>query len=226
MLLQDLKKAFTLAEVLMVIAVIGITASLTLPQVNNGMEDKKVVAALRKIYPELQSAYEAVVSKHGSPVEWTVPSGSTRSSMMYNYLLQELSVAKGCGSSSGCFISDNNLETASLHYKMILKDDSFLSVWVNNDDLNTVIRNVQTGSDNCGHMGDIYVDVNGKNGENQNGMDIFGFNICYEGGITPKGTELSTPYTADAKTAWVIKAGNRDYLKCNDLNWNTKRTCK
>ena len=77
----------------------------------------------------------------------------------------------------------------------------------------------------------IRVDIDGPNkGQNLAGYDLFDFNIllttkqlepsiCNDGRCSES---LSGPYL----TAWVIRNGNMDYKKCNDLNWETKTSCK
>ena len=74
-------------------------------------------------------------------------------------------------------------------------------------------------------------DVNGlKNPPNDSGLDRFRF-IISKNGIEPEGYNASSAGimfsgTSEYNTAWVIKTGNMDYLRCADsLDWSTKRTC-
>ena len=50
-------KAFTLAETLIVMGIIGVVAALTLPNLNSSTGDKEKVAKLQKIYSNLQDAF-------------------------------------------------------------------------------------------------------------------------------------------------------------------------
>lgn len=235
-------KSFSLAEVLVVVAIIGITATLTLPNLNNNIEERKVISAVRKIYPELDAVYAGIISEHGKPVEWNLAKDAsiqTMSNQLYQYVLQKVSTVKQCGNSQGCFPSYPNVETvayANEYYKMILKDGAFLAVSVGVDvgnmaALKSKVANhgKRTDSENfChGYMGKFIVDVNGMKGENQPGYDIFEFYLCNDEGFVADGDNPAGPNAnADSGTAWAIKAGNRDYLKCNGLNWETKRSCK
>ena len=50
------KFGFTLAEVLITLGIIGVVAALTLPSVNQKLEDQRNMAALKKAYSVLQQA--------------------------------------------------------------------------------------------------------------------------------------------------------------------------
>ncbi|MBR2526504.1 hypothetical protein IKE67_08585 [bacterium] len=215
--------AFTMAEVLVVIAVIGVTAALALPTVSNNIEEKKVVSALRKIYPELETAYQAVVSQYGKPPEWADADNNTDGSQMnllfHNKLLKHMTYKAEDSTNRKIILKDNS----EIEY-YILKTPHMLS---NEFDFST-----KTQHNSCtGEMGTFVVDINGsQKGENTIGRDKFTFYICYEEGIVPSGESDAGPIannTNNDNAAWIIKAGNMDYLKCADqLDWNTKRTCK
>jgi len=211
-------KAFTMAEVLMVIAVIGVTAALALPTMTTGLDEKNSVSAIRKIYPEIETAYTELVTEYGKPPEWTDVSSNSDATTMttsfHNKLMEKLGTT-------------TNIDNANF----IMKDGSQVTVAM--DKMSDIISHLATSSNNnscMGSMGTITVDINGtRKGENSNGYDIFRFLVCFEQGIVPEGDSNSGP-TAVANatnTAWIIKAGNRDYLKCaSSLSWATKRTCK
>ena len=221
-------KAFTLAEVLLVMAIIGVTAMLAMPTVNRNLEEKRVVSALRKIYPELETAYNAMVKDYGKPAEWDVPASATTADM--NALLKDrisryLNVLTDCGTGTGCFTSLSNIDSSESYIKFLLKDGSSVAFLLY--PMETIIdQSDMFYSDeyDCnGDMGKVLVDVNGSKGENKREYDIFEFFMCYAEGIVPAGIRHLHPgYT----TGWVLKIGNRDYLKCEDLDFDTKRTCK
>lgn len=214
-------KAFTLAEVMIVVAVIGITAMLTLPALNSNMEEKKVVSALRKVYPEIEASYTAMTKDYGKPVEWNTAASTSSEDM--NSLLEEritryLNVLTDCGTGTGCFTSSANIDSDENLIKFLLKDGSSVAFGLKSmSDMqgayNTDVAN--TYDVPCqGDLGDIYVDVNGSKGENAQDYDIFRLKMCYGNGVIPFGN-----------AAWVIKVGNRDYNKCA-VNLDTKRTCE
>ncbi len=48
--------AFTLAETLIVMGIIGVVAALTIPNLNSSTADKEKVAKLKKVYSNLEDA--------------------------------------------------------------------------------------------------------------------------------------------------------------------------
>ena len=57
--------AFTLAETLIVMGIIGVVAALTIPIMNQNMDYTKNVAKFKKYYSELSQAHEMAVAKYG-----------------------------------------------------------------------------------------------------------------------------------------------------------------
>ena len=62
--------AFTLAETLIVIGIIGVVAALTLPNLNHATGDKETVTRVKKIYSMLNDATDRAVAKYGPLDEW------------------------------------------------------------------------------------------------------------------------------------------------------------
>ena len=118
--------AFTLAEVLIVLAIIGVAAALTLPNLNDDIEDKKVVAKLRKIYPELDGIYESIVQTYGKPYEWGAPSEATALNIFGGYFQEMAGVVKDCGTGTGCF--KGTIDSNTNYRKFIMKDGSSVGI--------------------------------------------------------------------------------------------------
>ena len=64
--------AFTLAETLIVMGVIGVVAALTLPNLNQSTNNKEKVAKVKKIYSNLNDAVGRAVAVYGPISEWYV----------------------------------------------------------------------------------------------------------------------------------------------------------
>ena len=64
------KSAFTLAEVLITLGIIGVVAAITLPSLIQRNIEKQRVAQLKKAYSELSQAYNLAIAENGSPTEW------------------------------------------------------------------------------------------------------------------------------------------------------------
>ena len=238
--------AFTLAETLIVIGIIGVVAALTLPNLNHATGDKEKVTRVKKIYSSLTDAFDRAQVIYGNADEWfkDIDGDDEACSERFAKRVTEfMKVSKDCGFDEGCFstapylyfdgsvIADNLLsfkQDGIPEYMVMLSDGTsigFHKFW--NDQLQ------------------INVDIDGPNkGKNMWGSDLFHFSIglhersispylqlvpeCNCGGGDTKNHEFSLDDTSGYDiTKWVIEFGNLDYLKCpEDLNWDTKTSCK
>ena len=62
--------AFTLAETLIVMGIIGIVSALTLPNLNSSTGEKEKVAKVKKIYQNLNDAVGRAIAVYGPLDEW------------------------------------------------------------------------------------------------------------------------------------------------------------
>lgn len=203
--------AFTLAEMMLVMGIIGIVSMIALPALQSDMEQDKSVALVKKSYVDLQNASIAMITEKGPIKNWfsgnvTADAASTTTASNF---VQYLSGAVLSGSS----ITLKN--GAKLTFSMS-KDMAILT------DFNSKYY------PNC--VGTVSLDINGPKGPNTAGHDIFEFAVLSNDAIEPSGINGSgiptVSTSAMAKnTAWVVKAGNMDYLNCSGLSWNSKRNC-
>ncbi len=240
---------FTLAEVLIVLGVIGVVAALTIPTVINNANEAQTVSSLKKAYSTLSQAYSQAVQEYGTPEGWTISPSFTAeaSSDFYNKLSPYLKVAKDCSADSGCFaplyknsngdgFNYGNIDSGVKH-KFVLTDGTAMGISVYYNDCSgylgasTVLKN---------WCATVWVDINGTKAPNKAGHDLFDFQINQQG-ISPTGSALQDsqgtfnycgkknnfdlPLAGLGCTAWVIYNENMDYLKCSDLSWDGKHKC-
>ncbi len=223
------KNAFTLAEVLIVIAIIGIVATVTLPNLNKSTSDAETVAKVKKTVATLQTAYDMAKEKYGEDLSTWIADDTTAADQATRFgtrISQYLSVSKICGLSTnqGCFSSSNvarisvnssvtSMDKNSNYYKVILNDGTSLAI--------TSSRSV-------------YFDVDGPNkGYNTYGRDIFlaAFSVEGNSSLVSPTTFNNAAFTNSCRsgtavfcTAWIMNFDNMDYVKCSGLT-NAKRTC-
>lgn len=242
------RNAFTLAEVLITLGVIGIIAALTIPTLMNKTNNQETITALKEVYSVLSQAYTSVVSENGTPDNWGLlanNSGAGAESML-DPLVPYLKVTKNCESTtSGCLPNvtytfvDNTpaqkYDTLNTFAKVQLANGVSIATYLVNN-----ICAWNTGSAALGSAcGVIDVDINGFKGPNKYGTDFFQFDLT-KNGIYPRGTPLdlssfeATCSGSAAGTrhgegcaAWVIYNENLDYLKScgNTLSWTGPTTC-
>ena len=228
--------AFTLAETLIVMGIIGVVAALTLPNLNSSTGDKEKVAKVKKIYSNLEDAYGRATAVYGPFDEW-FKNDTTKEQRCKRFgerMTEFMKVSKTCGTGDGCFSSaplllldgskmdDNRLNGLKncKAYMYILADG-------------TSIAFVESESGGGSYyFGRMFIDVDGPNkGKNQEGVDSFSFGINEDGNIyadlLPDNVVIGNNGVNEYITKWVIINDNMDYLKCYDeLNWQTKTSCK
>ena len=230
--------AFTLAEVLVVLGIIGVVSALTLPNLGQNTGNKETVAKLQKVQSELNDALGRAQAEYG-PVKTWFRGGNYEDAALrnrFNGRIEEfLRVSKICeANKSGCFTNKSpknfrgaetatvwNINTADSK-RYILADGTsvFFHVW------SKTCSGFNAPDGSKSGCGLIEVDLDGPNkGPHQAGKDIFLFDISDTYGIYPFGSfqvayDLDAIYkrcfnTGNGCAAWVINNGNLDYLKAD-----------
>lgn len=239
-------KAFTLAEVLITLGIIGVVAAMTMPSLIANHREKENVVKLKKVYSTLSNAYLLAKEEYGTPDNWDLkanddPDGAENE---LNIFAKYMNVAKNCGRNPGCWPLEQYRFLKGTPYnidhntnisfaKLVLNDGTTLTMNVRDPDCKQIRGSNTALSSTCGT---ISADINGAKLPNQIGKDLFVFVISKEG-IFPHGTQDETMFsfansckdknTADGWgcAAWVIFNENQDYLHCNDLGWDMKIKC-
>ena len=209
--------AFTLAETLIVIGIIGVVSALTLPNLNSSTGEKEKVAKVKKIYQNLDDAVGRAQAIYGPLAEWSISSNDDddTSSLFGERITEFMKISKKV---------DN--------WTYILADGTL--IWVASYLLRNGVCDGASAYPGQSFCYSIEVDIDGQNkGKNLFGYDKFNF-LATENGVLPDDTEIKNSnkaaYAENGEyyaTAWVIMNENMDYLKCNnELNWTNKTSCK
>ena len=235
------KFAFTLAEVLIALGVVGVVASMTLPSVVRHFEDKATVNKLKKAYSTLSKAHEQLkFDDECNPRYWDLggSGNSNGAKKVLNCYSKYIKKLKICNKGKGCFPEGikyksldgtNNilLDNDTTLAKGILNDGTLMFVWVDNRYCNNENQFCAT----------IAFDINGFRNPNRWGVDTFEF-IVYPQKITPAtngdpGVSSSrcnpnqkNKHNGKSCTQWVLLYENLDYKYCKDLSFSGKHSCK
>lgn len=132
-------KAFTLSEVLLTLAIIGVITAVTIPALTSSNNDKKYMALTKKALVTLQGATDAKIA-----LTSTVPRGFHRS--LFGWLADE--------GDSGDEDTLKTIHSSEINDIAITPDGMVLQAAINNGDPNTRFKN----------EGFVYVDLNGAEG--------------------------------------------------------------
>ena len=191
-LVSSQKAAFTLAEILITLGIIGIVAAMTIPTLIVKYEKKQTVTKLQKMYSILNQAYLFAKADGGDNILLNNINGNfdmdsetahkNVADFMENYFLPHLKVAKNCGISSdkGCFgeahnSPSNDMNMATYKYNVILQDGSSISA---------VYNSSKCDENGCMAGGSIlfWLDINGTAKPNMAGKDYFLVKITPDAG--------------------------------------------
>lgn len=236
------KIAFTLAEVLIVLMIIGIIAEITIPTLVKNIQTAETVSMLKKEYSVMQQATNEAMITNGTPDTWSTDPGwgqQQGATDLKNIYAKYLKYSKQCEADTSCYPTVYYLNSASTWQA---PDASTLqladgSIWIFRK-WSTTNNSVSGTGPLSNAIGVIHVDLNGFKNPNMIGKDIFRFELTASGVVVPSGVPddtnsfdtLCSNYDTSTSagqgcTAWVIYNDNMDYLKCTNLGWNGKKTC-
>ena len=216
--------AFTLAETLIVMGIIGIVSALTLPNLNSSTGEKEKVAKVKKIYQNLDDAIGRATAVYGPVNEWFINDASYTAQITRfgDRVTEFMKVSKNCGVSTNqrCFSntkakpiegddgSFKDYDTVNTSYKFQLADGTSVAfgdiTWAQN--INDYIY--------------IFFNIDGPKGKNVSGVDVFGVRLDVTKGqievaALPFISGLFSSNNGLYQTFWVMQYDNMDYLKAD-----------
>ncbi|MDD3149750.1 MAG: prepilin-type N-terminal cleavage/methylation domain-containing protein [Candidatus Gastranaerophilales bacterium] len=185
-----IKCGFTLAETLIVIAIIGIIASIVTPMLFGTTSDAELKAKWKKEYSDLSQAIMMIVADNGGTLAGAFPGDGAGTEDLKNAFASKLNIIKDCSGTSGYGGTGSGASTegcwhlgANSWYDLsgIGKSTNFRAgLILNNGSL--MIFGIEKS--NCSSVagdytrcGWIAIDVNGFKKPNTRGKDIFSASI-------------------------------------------------
>lgn len=174
------KAAFTLAEVLVALAIVGVVAAMVLPILINKSQEMEFHSALRKTFSDFSQATKQLVQDNGGSLS-NVCKDTYAHKCVRDWYAKYLSVQKQCrlGSTEGCW-----------HTSVTLFNKNAASTWWTDDYYGLILTNgmlvrfIGYASDCISYTGPghsicayIMVDVNGFKKPNVIGEDIYIFEL-------------------------------------------------
>lgn len=163
------KRAFTLAEVLITLTILGVIAMLTVPNTIKSYQKTRTVTALKKIYSEIDRAMTISVIENGPATSWT----GTEHEKIRKYIVPYFKVNE-------VITMPELLSKNDKYYQISGNIENELGVLRGLFDDNTLVLNLTNGIQvwvymNSANSVTFYVDLNGINKPNTFGKDIFLF---------------------------------------------------
>ena len=208
------RAAFTLAEVLITLGIIGVVAALTIPNLIHITNSIVLKSQLKKTYSVLSGAINMMYAQTGIPV---TPKNYTEYHTFYKDFMKYVKVAKDCGFNQCAPVSYDKIDTGTLegyqnftftadmqsNYfddgQLILQDGTFLLF---EDHLDLIL---------------ISADINGINkGPNALGHDLFTFELL-DNKLVPSGAEGTTfAFRLNSNLCSYTETDYRNGLSCTE----------
>ena len=169
-----MKKAFTLAEILITMGIVGVVSAITIPALNQSWQKQSYVTQLRKVYSEVAQA--AVRLKTDRNVQSLAEARIDSNNLYREFIHKYFEVIRSCSGFSGCFAdSYKTVEGVTVVPKLATFDTC-----------STVV--LASGAALCARVGNnhrirIIVDVNGKKDPNILGRDVFAMEVFTDGRV-------------------------------------------
>lgn len=228
---KESKIAFTLAEVLITLGIIGVVAAMTIPSLIQSYKEKATVTAVKQSYSIFAQALKMVTIDNPDLSALTDSSLSAKenSQIMFKEISKHIKKVKSCDVDKKCM---GNTYYLNLNNEKVSNWDTYnnlvtgvlangTSFWILS--LPASISGEQT------YAGQIGIDINGNKRPNKFGVDFFWFTFNKNGELfagrgegtggiygncelSPSNSNWSNGYGC---SEWIITHGNMDYLKRN-----------
>ena len=167
--------AFTLAEVLITLGVIGVVAAVTMPTLIKNYQKKQTVVQLKKAYSELSQAISLAQKDNGMMEDWDFASFSTRQEQNQyfydNFIKPNIKVVKFCNHTSNACWADKIYTLTGTVYGSVgntVNQASFIT---------SSGYSVHYWLHDSGTGGWFFIDTNGTKKPNILGKDVFAFSL-------------------------------------------------
>ncbi|MBR6162965.1 type II secretion system protein [bacterium] len=218
---ERVANAFTLAEVLITLVIIGVIAAITVPTLIQQHRNEVFATALKKNYSIISQAIQRSQLDNGPVDTWDFASANNNESQkefIKKYILPYFQTTKICGfnTGNGCFkpntayknITGQNTTTfdnSSSDFKFVLNDGSLYLVSIKSNCIEDRTRCII-----------FNIDTNGHKSPNQIGRDVFSINVFpFTNNVMPDGTYPATgTYNSETKR-WSYQSKEDVDSNCN-----------
>ena len=245
------KIAFTLAEVLITLGIIGIIAVLIIPKQIQKYNEKEKIIKIKKVYSTLSKAMTSIVEEYGTVDTWNLSKSyiptedgeETVDDMSMVILVDRLAKYvnhKRLEKNWGDNIVTTNMHNVPISNQiwpnaLFLHDGTVLMIGQVYSNESCARSDIST-KDLCSSIVVWFPDSTKKRIEGVNQFDFY----VMKDRIIPFGmqNDAVNPFNTNCNiknnvrpsgrgcTAWVIFNENMDYLRCDDLSWDGKKKCK
>ncbi len=181
------EKGFTLAEVLITLAIIGVVAALTVPSAVKNYQKTRTVTKLKKAYSVMNQAHRLAEVDNGPYETWDIEMSESSYYQKYINPYFKAKSLRSCGGGNNNYCSYKESGWKMLDGTATQTGICAGATFITTDNIVYAYRAATTdGEGNPVVYTNVFVDINGPKGPNYIGKDVFIFNRNKKG-ITPLG---------------------------------------
>ena len=194
------KLAFTLAEVLITLGIIGVVSSMTIPALINNVRAVKLRSQFNKAYSEVQQAFKLMADNESvAPSDYFGGPSVNKCLYFYKQFIKYFKSATDCGAvtiGAGKTLPCYPARDAVTRYKNLTGRDTIPDYLIDDGQIGLMDGGLLL-FENITNTLWISIDINGYNNPpNQWGIDLFTFDVT-DDGLVPMGSSHSTYNNAD-----------------------------
>ena len=185
---DDIRRAaFTLAEVLITLGIIGVVAAMTMPSVIGHYKKQETISKLKKAYTSINQALKMSEIDNGEYEYWDEGFGLGAEQYLQKYWLPYFNVLKICKSYDECGYQSVYPWTLlnGNQSSLIFSNPNYRIPFITTDGILYSISIAKGEDDDYTTNSQIHIDINSSKGPNIYGKDIFVFTRVKDKGILP-----------------------------------------
>lgn len=232
-------KAFTLAEVLITLAIIGVVAAMTMPALIQNYQKRALETQIKHFYSTFSQAVKQYMADYGTDDLRNTPLASDNYgeygyaspeaiASIRNFMTKYLKVVKECDHApSDCFAKEYRSYDGKVDndYGIHAMNNGYYDVYGYRDYVlaDGAVVKIAYWCTMSGPV-DIIVDVNGKKGPNKAGYDVLSMSLFYDGvldagGVDPecrKNNDYCYPWEGEKNPSSVRDNWFQSYLSSDN----------
>ena len=181
------RPAFTLAEVLVTLGIIGVVAALTIPTLVANYRENVLMAQFKKSYATVANGFRMAEIENGAMKDWPMGSQMDIQDFWTTYIKPYFNSAQICMDDNDCGYHYLNISEWSGMSWNLTTDETRLFFKLVDGTVIFMPRNTTNANGDPSYVDYFYIDVNGPKKPNKLCYDVFTFTRGTDKGISPRG---------------------------------------
>lgn len=220
--MKNLKKGFTLAEVLITLGIIGVISALTLPMFTVNAKYQALASKISSTLSSVENGFAAMMSADSA--DDMTETNYWRNNKSTGELAEFLKVEEVSAPYASCETLSGTTINLSPNKTYLMKNGAVIMIQYKEASL-TEAQRLAKGASVAQFLAQVDIDVNGSEKPNKYGRDVFRFGLGSNGHLYPCGSlNYSLLTNGDKSLYW--KTTTENDAKCNDTNKSVACTAR